>query len=158
MKSRPFSKGKQYAIGLFVLVSVVTFSALYLLESSMNPFIEAKEKAVEVARQYANISETTAVTIFNGKETYYNVVGKNKNGQDVYVLVPDASSEIFVYQTSEGISADKANEIANQNGASTIKKTVLGYAEGRAVWEVQSGTAYYFIDFKSGDLLKKEGL
>ena len=84
--------------------------------------------------------------------------GKNQSGQDVYVLVPEKSSEIFVYQAAEGISQADAEQRAQENGAESVEKTVLGYQDGHAIWEVKSGRGYYLIDFITGELIKKEGL
>lgn len=157
-RSEPFSIWKQSVVGLFVLLSVVTFSALYLLESSTKPFVTVKEHAVEVAQNYADVHNVSQVTIYNGKETYYNVQGQNQSGEPVFVLVPEKSSNIFVYRTAEGISQADAEQRAQANGATAIQKTVLGYMDGQAVWEVKSGTAYYVIDFKTGELIKQEGI
>lgn len=149
---------KQYAIGLFVLVSVITFSALYLLESSAQPFTAAKKHAEEVAQNYAGVTNISQVAIYNGKETYYAVQGQNQSGEAVFVLVPETSSDIFVYRATEGISQADAIQRAQENGAGTASRTVLGYEDGHAVWEVKAGTAYYLIDFKTGELIKKEGV
>ena len=154
----PISIGKQLLIGFFVLFSVLTFSALYVLETATKPFSTVESHAIEVAKDYAGVSEVSQVTIFNGKLTYYTVHGKNEAGQEVYVLIPESSPEIFVYQVSEGLSQADAERRAQENGATRIEKTVLGYQDGHAIWEVKSGLSYYLIDFKTGELMKKEGL
>ncbi|NCB80515.1 MAG: peptidase, partial [Bacilli bacterium] len=35
---------------------------------------------------------------------------------------------------------------------------ILGYRDGKPIWEVKSGTAYYLVDFETGDFVKMEGL
>ncbi len=155
---RSFSTWKQYLIGMFVLLSVIAFSALYLLDMAEQPFVKVKKQAVEVAQKYTDLKEVSQVNIYNGKETYYQVTGRNKAGEDLYVLVPEKTSNIFVYHPSEGISQEDAQARAIENGAQDIERTVLGYMDQHAIWEVKSGTAYYLIDFKTGELLKKEGL
>lgn len=157
-KIQPLTIWRQLLIGFFVLLSVLTFSCLYILESASRPFATVEKYAVAVAKKYASVNDISQVTIYNGKETYFNVQGKNQSGQDVYVLVPEKSSEIFVYQVAEGISRLDAEQRAQENGAKTIEKTVLGYQDEHAVWEVKSGRAYYLIDFITGELIKKEGL
>ena len=154
----PISTGKQLLIGFFVLFTVLTFSALYVLEAATKPFSTIENHAIEVAKDYAGVTEVSQVTQFNGKVSYYTVYGKNETGQEVYVLIPESSSEIFVYQVSEGISQADAERRAQENGATTIEKTVLGYQDGHAIWEVKAGLSYYLIDFKTGELMKKEGL
>lgn len=154
----PISTGRQVLIGFFVLLTVLTFSALYVLEAATKPFSTVENHAIAVAKDYAGVSEVSQVTIFNGKATYFTVHGKNEAGQEVYVLIPERSSEIFVYQVSEGLSQADAERRAQENGATTIEKTVFGYQDGHAIWEVKAGLSYYLIDFKTGELIKKEGL
>ena len=154
----PISTWKQLLIGFFVLLSVIVFSALYVLESATRPFSAVEDHAIEVAKKYAAVSEVSQVTIFNGKETYFNVQGRNQAGQDVFVLVPEKSSEILVYQMTDGISQADAERRAQENGATRIEKTIFGYQDGHALWEIKSGGNYYLIDFITGELIKKEGL
>lgn len=150
--------GMQWLIGLTVLLLVSLFSFFYLMETAANPFQEAKEKAVSVAKQYAHLASYSAVAIYNGSETYYSVIGKDKNQEEMVVLVPENSDHIHTYQLSDGISEEQAKDVATQNGADKIERAILGYENGKAIWEIKSGTVYYLIDFETGDLLKKEGL
>ena len=157
-KGQPLTVWKQLLLGFFVLLSVLTFSILFVLESASQPFVTVEKHAIAVARKYTTVKDVSQVTIFNGKETYFNVQGKNQSGQDIYVLVPEKSSEIFVYQATEGISQADAEHRAQENGAESVEKTVLGYQDGHTIWEVKSGRGYYLIDFITGELIKKEGL
>lgn len=155
---QPLSIWKQYLIGFFVLFSVLTFSTIYVLESASKPFVNAKDQAIRVAKKYAHVTDVSQVTIYNGKESYFAVKAKDATGQAVFVLVPEKSSEIYVYQVDEGISKIAAEQRATDNGAGQIDRSVFGFHEGHAIWEVKSGRAYYLIDFKTGELLKKEGI
>lgn len=158
-KTKPsFNAWKQFLLGFFVLFSAMTFSSLYLFKTASLPFSKAKEQAVEVARKYTGLQEVSGVSIYNGKETYYHVSGQNATGEDLFVLVPEKSANIFVYRPTEGISREEAEARALENGAQDIERTVLGYTDQHAIWEVKAGTAYYVIDFKTGELLQKEGL
>lgn len=145
-------------LGFFVLLSAITFSSLYLLREAAQPFTRAKEQAATIAQKYTGLQTVSQVTTYNGKETYYNVSGQNASGEDLFVLVPEKSANIFVYRPTEGISQAEAEARALENGASEIERTVLGYIDQHTVWEVKSGRAYYVIDFKTGELLQKEGL
>lgn len=155
---QPFSIWKQFLIGFFVLFSVLTFSILYVLESATKPFVTVEDNARKVAKEFAHLAEISDVTIFNGKESFYTVKGKDASGQEVFVLVPETSSTIYLYPVSDGISEEEAKQRAVENGAGQIDKTVFGYQDGHAIWEVKSAQAYYLIDFKTGELIKKEGL
>ncbi|MCP1639040.1 cell wall elongation regulator TseB-like domain-containing protein [Streptococcus gallinaceus] len=149
---------KQWLLGIFILFAACLFSVFFILESSAKPFVTAREKAVQVAKRYVDFGDIKQVDIYNGSETYYSIVGKNSKQEDVFVLVPKQSSDIFVYQTSQGISKEDAEKVAKENGATKIEKTVLGHEGGKTIWEVKSVTNYYLIEFETGNLFKKEGI
>ncbi|MBY5006037.1 DUF5590 domain-containing protein [Streptococcus suis] len=148
----------QYLIGSFVLLSVVVFSSLYLLENATHPFLEINSKAEKIARTYADLRTVEQVTIYNGSETYYSVLGETAEKQEIWVLIPESSSEIRVYPTNQGISEEEATKVAQENGASAADRVILGFRDDKPIWEVKSGTAYYLVNFETGDFIKKEGL
>ncbi|MGT2910648.1 cell wall elongation regulator TseB-like domain-containing protein [Streptococcus cameli] len=148
----------QVVFGLFVLAATVCFSILYILEKSAQPFELAREHAVTVAKQYAGVSEVSNVNIYNGLETYYTVRGKTDQQEDVYIFVPEESSNLYVFPVRDGISEQEAISIATEQGASDIDKTQVGIRDQEPIWEIKSGTTYYIIDFETGELLEKEGL
>ncbi len=150
--------GKQSLIGVFVLVSVIVFSILYILEVSARPFLQGQEQAEQVAIQYAGVTSISKVARYNGEKSYYSVTGKNQAAEDVLVLIPEESSEILVYKAVEGISQEKAEAIAKENGAGEISKVTFGYFKNQPIWEVKSGQIYYAITFEGGKLLSKEGI
>ncbi len=155
-----FASGRlgQCLIGFFVLAFSVVFLILYVWEQSSRPFEEARVGAQQIAQQYADVSQVDDFTIYNGTETYYSLKGKDKSGDEVYVLIPSASSTIYVYPVGAGITKEEAQAIAQENGAKTADRTILGYRDGKPIWEVKSGTAYYLVDFETGDFVKMEGL
>ncbi|NQN52134.1 DUF5590 domain-containing protein [Streptococcus suis] len=148
----------QFLIGFFVLLSCVVFSVFYVWDRSLSPFEQARVEAQQIAQQYADVSQVDDFAIYNGTETYYSLTGKDKNGDEVYVLIPSASSSIYVYPVGAGITKEEAQAIAQENGAKTADRIILGYRDGKPIWEVKSGTAYYLVDFETGDFVKMEGL
>ena len=148
----------QCLIGFFVLAFSVIFLILYVWEQSSRPFEEARVGAQQIAQQYADVSQVDDFAIYNGTETYYSLKGKDKSGDEVYVLIPSSSSSIYVYPVGAGITKEEAQAIAQENGAKTADRTILGYRNGKPIWEVKSGTAYYLVDFETGDFVKMEGL
>ncbi|MBF0787673.1 DUF5590 domain-containing protein [Streptococcus sp. 19428wC2_LYSM12] len=150
--------GKQSLIGVFVLVSVIVFSILYILEVSAHPFLQGQQQAEQVAIQYAGISSISRITRYNGEKSYYSVAGKNQADEALLVLIPEASSNILVFKATDGISQEEAETIAAENGASEIDKVTFGYFNNQPIWEVKSGQTYYTIAFEDGALLSKEGI
>ncbi|RSJ14234.1 Peptidase propeptide and YPEB domain protein [Streptococcus intermedius] len=141
-----------------MVLTVLTFSFLYILNLSMNPYQSAKETASKIARQYTDLDEVDRFTIYNGKKSYYSLLGKNRKKTQLAVLIEADSDKIYTYELSKGISQEKAEKIAKDNGAKQIDKVTFGYIDGQPIWEVKSETTYYNVDFETGTILRKEGL
>ena len=141
-----------------MVLTVLTFSFLYILNLSMNPYQSAKETASKVARQYTDLDEVDRFTIYNGKKSYYSLLRKNRKKTQLAVLIEADSDKIYTYELSKGISQEKAEKIAKDNGAKQIDKVTFGYIDGQPIWEVKSETTYYNVDFETGTILRKEGL
>ena len=124
----------------------------------MDPYQSAKETASKVARQYTDLDEVDRFTIYNGKKSYYSLLGKNRKKTQLAVLIEADSDKIYTYELSKGISQEKAEKIAKDNGAKQIDKVTFGYIDGQPIWEVKSETTYYNVDFETGTILRKEGL
>lgn len=124
----------------------------------MNPYQSAKETASKIARQYTDLDEVDRFTIYNGKKSYYSLLGKNRKKTQLAVLIEADSDKIYTYELSKGISQEKAEKIAKDNGAKQIDKVTFGYIDGQPIWEVKSETTYYNVDFETGTILRKEGL
>ena len=124
----------------------------------MNPYQSAKETASKVARQYTDLDEVDRFTIYNGKKSYYSLLGKNRKKTQLAVLIEADSDKIYTYELSKGISQEKAEKSAKDNGAKQIDKVTFGYIDGQPIWEVKSETTYYNVDFETGTILRKEGL
>ncbi|HEM2752271.1 TPA: DUF5590 domain-containing protein [Streptococcus suis] len=148
----------QFVVGISLFITVLTFSIFIIWDISSAPYVEMKQHATQVARDYADIQTVDTFSIYNGSETYYSIIGVNSEGQSLAVIIPENSNTVFVYPTENGISMDEAQAIAKENGAGDIEKVVLGFKDGKPIWEVKSGTAYYLVEFETGSFVKKEGL
>ena len=148
----------QYSIGLTLLALVVTSSFLYLVWLSMKPYQTAKVEGEKLAKQYANLETVSQVDIFNGLESYYSVLGQDKNQKPVAVLIEKSNNNIYVYQLENGISQEKAEAVVREKGATEIDTITFGRYAGKPVWEIKSGGDYYLVDFESGALIEKEKL
>lgn len=148
----------QFVVGISLFITVLTFSIFIIWDISSAPYVEMKQHATQVARDYADIQTVDTFSIYNGSETYYSIIGVNSEGQSLAVIIPENSNTVFVYPMENGISKDEAQAIAKENGAGDVEKVVLGYKDGKPIWEVKSGTAYYIVNFETGNFIKKEGL
>ncbi|HFU4056125.1 TPA: DUF5590 domain-containing protein [Streptococcus suis] len=152
------SKTGQLLLGFFILLSVVTFSIFTIWDIAATPFNSARSQAVAVATEYADLQTVSNFSIYNGTETYFSVFGTTSQGEEVAVLIPEATSTVYVYPLAQGISQEEAQAIAKANGAGQAERTILGFRDGKPIWEVKSGTAYYLVEFETGSFVKKEGL
>ncbi|HEM6535810.1 TPA: DUF5590 domain-containing protein [Streptococcus suis] len=148
----------QFVVGISLFMTVLTFSIFIIWDISSAPYVEMKQHATQVARDYADIQTVDTFSIYNSSETYYSIIGLDSEGQSLAVIIPENSNTVFVYPMENGISKDEAQTVAKENGAGDVEKVVLGYKDGKPIWEVKSGTAYYIVDFETGSFVKKEGL
>ena len=146
----------QYIIGITLLTLVITSSFLYLVWLGMKPYRTAKIEGEKLAKQYANLETVNQIDIFNGLESYYSVLGQDKNQKPVAVLIEKSSNNIYVYQLENGTSQEKAEAVVREKGATEIDKITFGRYADKPVWEIKSGENYYLVDFESGALVEKE--
>ena len=111
----------QYIIGIILLTLVITSSFLYLVWLSMKPYQTAKVEGERLAKQYANLETVSQIDIFNGLESYYSVLGQDKNQKPVAVLIEKSSNNIYVYQLENGTSRD----LISQTGFSAYRPKVI---------------------------------
>ena len=148
----------QYSIGLTLLALVVTSSFLYLVWLSMKPYQTAKTEGERLAKQYAELETVSQIDFFNGLESYYSVLGQDKNQKPIAVLIEKNSQKIYVYQLESGTSQEKAEAVVREKGATEIDKITFGRYADKPVWEIKSGGDYYLVDFETGVILEKEKL
>ena len=146
----------QYIIGITLLTLVITSSFLYLVWISTKPYRTAKFEGEKLAKQYANLETVNQVDLFNGLESYYSVLGQDKNQKPVAVLIEKNNNNIYVYQLENGTSQEKAEAVVREKGATEIDKITFGRYADKPVWEIKSGGNYYLVDFESGALVEKE--
>ena len=146
----------QYIIGIILLTLVITSSFLYLVWLSMKPYQTAKVEGERLAKQYANLETVSQIDIFNGLESYYSVLGQDKNQKPVAVLIEKSSNNIYVYQLENGTAREKAEAGVRGKGAAESDTMTFGRYAEKPVWEMKSGGDYYLVDFESGALVEKE--
>lgn len=149
---------KQYLFGLALLLFSLVFGLSIISYWALRPHLQASQEAREVAKQVAQLQETSQVERYSGETTYYSVYGQNQEKQAVIVSINQETGQVYVTAQKEGLSRQEAMAKAQENGAETIDRLVFGRYQERPIWEVKSATAYYLIDFASGELVKKEGL
>ena len=148
----------QYIIGITLLTLVITSSFLFLVWLSIKPYQTAKVEGEKLAKQYANLETVSQVDIFNGLESYYSILGQDRNQKPIAVLIEKSNNNIYVYQLENGTSQEKVEAVVKEKGATEIDKITFGRYADKPVWEIKSGGDYYLVDFESGTLIEKEKL
>lgn len=149
---------KQYLLGFALLAFSILFGIFIVGYLSLKNQLTATEQAEQVAKAYGNLVTTSQVDRYAGQAAYYTVYGQDQEGQDLLVSINQKSGQVLITQSASGITRDLAQDKARTHGATQLDRTVFGIYQDRPIWEVKSGTAYYLIDFVTGDLVKKEGL
>ncbi|MEG3032894.1 MAG: DUF5590 domain-containing protein, partial [Enterococcus sp.] len=97
---------------------------------------------------------------YNRQQTYFSLIGSDKKGQEIAVIVPKSGDKITVLPQKEGITADKAKALVNNTFHSqTAKKAELGIYDKKPVWEVMATDkagqiTYYLLSFEKGEEVK----
>ncbi|MDU4442471.1 MAG: DUF5590 domain-containing protein [Streptococcus mitis] len=149
---------RQYGLGITILFTVISISSLYLVSLSMKPYHTAKSEGEKLAQQYVGLEKADQVDLYNGLESYYSILGRNKKAEALAVLIGKDDHKIYVYQLNQGVSQEKAEVLSKEKGAGEIDKVTFGRYQDKPIWEVKSGSDYYLVDFETGALVNKEGL
>lgn len=78
-----------------------------MVSLSMKPYQTAKSEGEKLAQQYAGLEKADQVDLYNGLESYYSVLGRNKQQEALAVLIGKDDHKIYVYQLNQGISQEK---------------------------------------------------
>ena len=153
---QPWTKKQQLIFGMIVLVVTVILSITAMLVVAVKPYVDAEKQVIAIAKTKADIHTVSEFNIYNGKSTYYGLLGQSSKGEKLALIVNEDSG--VVYKQSDGISKSVAKKAAKAYGAKDIAYVHLGKYGKTPIWEVKSGTRYYLVDFISGQVIKVEGL
>ncbi|MBM7643407.1 cell wall elongation regulator TseB-like domain-containing protein [Streptococcus loxodontisalivarius] len=153
MKRFNLSTKMQVLIGTGLILLVLLISTLTITYVASLPRIQARQEAIQVAKNYSDMDKFGDFQIYTGDMTYYSLFGTDKDGNEMVVAVGADNSQVYVYKLSDGISSQKAEEVAKNSGAKSVDKVTFGIKDSTPVWEVKSGTTYYTINFQTGDLI-----
>lgn len=155
---QPWTKKQQLIFGMIVLVVTVILSITAMLVVAVKPYVDAEKQVISIAKTKADIHTVSEFNIYNGKATYYGLLGQSSKGEKLALIVNEDSGVVDIYKQSDGISKSVAKKAAKAYGAKDIAYVHLGKYGKTPIWEVKSGTQYYLVDFISGQVIKVEGL
>ncbi|USK37698.1 DUF5590 domain-containing protein [Cytobacillus firmus] len=152
---------KKILWGIIILLAISIGAGSFIYLNSMKPVRAAESKAVELAKQETDLAEAENFNLYHGNETFYVIEGKDQDGTSIYVWVPEKKGKIVSLKQSDGISKNEAiNRLKQEKNYAEIMSVRLGMEKNIPLWEIhyRSGSNlinYYYIDFKTGEWLKK---
>jgi len=145
-----------FSILLIIIIGII--STIYL--QAVKPVKTVEDKALNIAKEEAAITEIEDFNIYHGEEVFYIIQGKDQNGTQLIVWIPEEQSKPVVKKASDGLSKQEAINKVMKEVDSEIISVKLGMEEGIPLWEIHSRTSgnllnYHYIEFETGEWLKK---
>ena len=145
-------------IGCFILIIAIVL-CIHTYVQAMKPFNSAKEDAISIAKDQAELKTEENFSLYNGKQTYYIIEGKNDSNEDIIVWINEKTHEVTTKPKKDGITKQEAiNILLSEQKPEEINSVRLGMYDGFPVWEIYSHTNnesinYHCIDFQTGEIL-----
>ena len=113
---QPWTKKQQLIFGMIVLVVTVILSITAMLVVAVKPYVDAEKQVIAIAKTKADIHTVSEFNIYNGKSTYYGLLGQSSKGEKLALIVNEDSGVVDIYKQSDGISKSVAKKAAKAYG------------------------------------------
>ncbi|MEH7198263.1 cell wall elongation regulator TseB-like domain-containing protein [Priestia megaterium] len=148
---------------VLLIIGGISFS---IYHSSVKDVQSAEEKAASQAKKEFNFKSVTSTQPYFGNHAFYVVEGTNRSNQKVIAWMPKSKKQTAVLKkASSGITKEKAISIVkNDKNPQEIKSVRLGIEKKKPLWEVtyvdkdKKHLTYYYLDFSSGEFIKRYSL
>lgn len=148
---------KRVLLTLLAILLILWIS--YLIAN--HPRSAARRQAISMAEKYGHLSSPNSFYVFNREKTYYTVGGKNRQGKQILVIIPQKGGNISIIKQSSGITNQQAiNLVKTKNNPRKILRTAPGIFNNKVVWEVtyinkKGSLCYDLINFKTGKFVQQ---
>ena len=144
---------------IVALLLIILFSAIFYIRAS-RPMRQAKEEAIQLAKEHVDIQRVDQFYWFTREETYFSLVGETEAGKNVVVIIPKTGEKLLVFDEKDGLTQEQTRAVVQELAPQErIKKITLGMFNDQVVWEVMTKgndeLHYYLIDFKDGSLVHR---
>lgn len=132
-------------LGLYLIFSTRTYFRAQL------PKVKAENEVTQVAKT-AGIDRIQKFYLYTKDDTWLTVLGKDKNGYEVYYTYQPQKKETHLGYVSEMVTEENALALTRQQLPDvTVKEARLGYGSDRFIWEVsfidkQGNLGYHYIN------------
>jgi uncharacterized protein YpmB len=144
-------------LGLIIfLLTIIVLSSIFYLRAD-RPMAQAEKEAEAIAKKYADMEQVDHFYWFTRKQTYFSLIGKNKDDQEIAVIIPKSGEKVKILDASKGLSESEAKQKVSEKYSNiTIQKANLGMFDDKPVWEVmgrdpEGALSYHLISFDSGE-------
>ncbi|MCB5238704.1 DUF5590 domain-containing protein [Niallia circulans] len=126
---------------------------------AMKPVKSAREMAEEIAKNETDLKNMDSFQLYNGKESYYILEGKNDDNEDIIVWINEKTHQVTEKRKKDGLTKQEAlNILLSKQTPEKVNAVRLGMYDGLPVWEIFSHTDkdsinYHWIDFETGEIL-----
>jgi uncharacterized protein YpmB len=144
---------------LFLLLIAGVSIRVYV--NAIKPVNAAEQQALALAKKSVSISKVNDFHIYNGLESIDVIEGKNKQGENIIVWIPEKSKKVIVKRAKDGLSKQEAiQKLLQEKKPKQIISVSLGMEKDIPLWEIYYRSEnnlinYYYIDFETGEWLKK---
>lgn len=158
---------KKWFIGIVVVVCLVAgWQTHSIYKAAVNDVQADEKKASAKAKEDFNLNSVTSTQAYFGDHTFYVVEGTNNKNEDVIAWVPKSQKQKAVLKkVADGITKEQAIEIVQRDrDPKEIKSVRLGIENEKPLWEVtyidqeEKHLTYYYLDFTSGEFMKRYSL
>ncbi|WP_066294383.1 cell wall elongation regulator TseB-like domain-containing protein [Bacillus sp. FJAT-29937] len=152
---------KKVIIISLLILAIILGSGVIVYVNAVEPVKAAEKEAIERAMTETRLWKAEDFQLYHGLETYYVIKGVNKAGTSIYVWVPEKEGQIIVRKVTDGVSKQEAiNKLKEEKNPKKIISVRLGMEKNIPLWEIYYRTEgnlinYYYVDFKTGEWLKK---
>lgn len=152
---------KKWILFLVLFIVVVLGISIKVYFSSVEPVKTAEKKAVALAKEKTALSKVVDFHIYSGLETVDVIEGKDKKGEEIIIWIPEKSKNLIVKKASDGLSKEEAvQKLLEEKNLKKIISVRLGMEKNIPLWEIYYRSEnnlinYYYIDFETGEWLKK---
>lgn len=150
----------------FLTVFLIALGAIVILLIFYNankPISRAYANAEAAVLRSGDLVSVSDTAIFNGKEAYITVFGKNKDGKLAAVFVPEKQDEkeFASLLLDKGITSEEAKKIVQSElDVKEFLHVSLGIENKEYVWEIafkspNDKVNYVYLAFKDGVWVKR---
>ena len=146
---------------LIVVLLALIIGFVTVMYRSNRPRAQAEEEATAIAKKYTDLEEVSDFYWFTREKTYFSLLGEDKKGNEIAVIVPKDGNKVTVLNQKAGLSEQAAlQSVAKAYPKEKVKQAKLGIYQEAPVWEVSttadSGKVnYVLVSFDKGEEIKR---